>query len=427
MPRSSSGLDIVRKSLGKHEIATVQTTAIDKESGLVRLTTILAHSSGEWMSSEWPVCPISETASPQRMGAALTYARRYALFTLVGIAGEDDLDAPGIADGTTPSTDHGGNPTKSPLDSRFSPGRPGNGNASGVTNRTRAVLLDPEQSFALCDKVLAEIRDLASSDRATSWARAILPVKNSLTAADAKRVEEAFEQRLSELSLPATDVASDGPIDAVSARPDRAAGETPARPQDRPAAVAAEGNQPDQSTAIDKRVLAIAKPRRYRNKDHLRYVAQQPCLICGRKPSDAHHIRYAQPRALGRKASDEFTVPLCRVHHRAVHRVGNERAWWQAAGMDPLSVASKLWRTDATERGPDQFRSLAGRLQYRSDLKATRCGQHRARVTRLTGPRTMDMVQMTGVRFNPAGTAFADLGTPGTPQQAGPGLVGLLL
>src|SRR5438874_219215 len=90
----SSGLDIVRKSLGRHEIAAVQTTAIDSEAGLVRLTTVLAHASGEWISSEWPVCPVSETATPHRMGAALTYARRYALFTLVGIAGEDDLDAP---------------------------------------------------------------------------------------------------------------------------------------------------------------------------------------------------------------------------------------------------------------------------------------------------------------------------------------------
>src|SRR6202162_5992218 len=90
----SSGLDIVRKALGGHEIATVQTTAIDNEAGLIRLTTILAHSSGEWVSSDWPVCPIGETAAPHRMGAALTYARRYALFTLVGIAGEDDLDAP---------------------------------------------------------------------------------------------------------------------------------------------------------------------------------------------------------------------------------------------------------------------------------------------------------------------------------------------
>ena len=93
----SSGLDIVRKALGGHEIATVQTTAIDKEAGLIRLTTTLAHSSGEWLSSEWPVCAISETAAPRRMGAALTYATRYALFTLVGIAGEDDLDAPDLA------------------------------------------------------------------------------------------------------------------------------------------------------------------------------------------------------------------------------------------------------------------------------------------------------------------------------------------
>src|SRR5256886_11965446 len=89
----SSGLEIVRKSLGRHEIATVQTTAIDKEAGLIRLTTTLAHSSGEWVSSDWPVCPVSETSAPQRMGAALTYARRYALFTLVGIAGQDDLEA----------------------------------------------------------------------------------------------------------------------------------------------------------------------------------------------------------------------------------------------------------------------------------------------------------------------------------------------
>jgi hypothetical protein len=92
----SSGLDIVRKCLGRHEIAAIQTTAIDESAGLIRLTTVLAHSSGEWVSSDWPVCPVAETAAPHRMGAALTYARRYALFTLVGIAGEDDLDAPDL-------------------------------------------------------------------------------------------------------------------------------------------------------------------------------------------------------------------------------------------------------------------------------------------------------------------------------------------
>src|ERR1700722_7192287 len=92
----SRGLDIVRKALGKHEIATVQTTSIDNEAGLIRLTTTLAHSSGEWVSPDWTVCPVGETAAPHKMGAALTYARRYALFTLVGIAGEDDLDAPDL-------------------------------------------------------------------------------------------------------------------------------------------------------------------------------------------------------------------------------------------------------------------------------------------------------------------------------------------
>src|ERR1700732_4766312 len=90
----SSGLDIVRKTLSQHEIATVQTTSIDETAGIVRLSTVLAHASGEWIASDWPVCAISDKANPHRMGAALTYARRYALFTLVGIAGEDDLDAP---------------------------------------------------------------------------------------------------------------------------------------------------------------------------------------------------------------------------------------------------------------------------------------------------------------------------------------------
>jgi hypothetical protein len=109
-------------------------------------------------------------------------------------------------------------------------------------------------------------------------------------------------------------------------------------------------------------VLALSAPRRYRNRDHLRFVTQQPCLLCGRKPSDAHHIRFVQPRALGRKASDEFTVPLCRSHHRAVHRAGNEQAWWQTAGIDPLKIARKLWKHTRTDEGriaPDPPRAPA--------------------------------------------------------------------
>ena len=109
----ASGLDIIRKTLGQHEIATVQTTAIDQVAGIVNLTTMLAHASGEWIASDWPVCPVAETANPQRMGAALTYARRYALFTLVGIAGEDDLDAPDLC-AAPPSPPKGPSPSSRP-------------------------------------------------------------------------------------------------------------------------------------------------------------------------------------------------------------------------------------------------------------------------------------------------------------------------
>jgi hypothetical protein len=102
-----------------------------------------------------------------------------------------------------------------------------------------------------------------------------------------------------------------------------------------------DGRQPGR---IDKSVLTINTPKRYRDKGHLRFVAQQTCVLCGRKPAEAHHIRFAQPRALARKSSDEFTVPLCRAHHRALHRVGDEKAWWQQAGVDPIKVARKLWK-----------------------------------------------------------------------------------
>jgi hypothetical protein len=100
---------------------------------------------------------------------------------------------------------------------------------------------------------------------------------------------------------------------------------------------------PTEPTRIDKSALAIGNTRRYRDKAHLRFVAKEPCLICGRKPCDPHHLRFAQNRALGRKVSDEFTVPLCRTHHRALHRAGNEALWWQTAGHDPVKAASKLW------------------------------------------------------------------------------------
>jgi ERF superfamily len=327
----SSGLDIVRKTLGQYEIATVQTTSIDQGAGIVNLTTVLAHASGEWIASDWPVCPIAEMASPQRMGAALTYARRYALFTLVGIAGEDDLDSPDI---TTCGPAVGREPAS--RQDRFQPPRRGSGN--GRLRRTQTIaVLDGGQSAALCDKLLSEVASLTSADSAVIWAARALPAKNSLIASDAKLLENAFEQKLSGLSSRAVHESSTG---ESAETPDASLPEAPQ----------ASSVRSDQTRGIDKSALALATPRRYRNREHLRYVAQQACLVCGRKPSDPHHLRYVQPQALGRKASDEFAVPLCRVHHRAVHRAGDERAWWKQAGIDPIKVARKLWsRTRAKE------------------------------------------------------------------------------
>src|SRR5262245_39557621 len=161
----SSGLDIVRKTLGQHEIATLQTTVIDQAAGMVNLTTTLAHASGEWIASDWPVCPIAETANPQRMGAALTYARRYALFTLVGIAGEDDLDAPDLCDGPlspllashsfTPKDCQSGIPTRMPGN--------GGGRGGGIKGE-RSVTLDPDKSAALREKLLIEVENMTTVD-----------------------------------------------------------------------------------------------------------------------------------------------------------------------------------------------------------------------------------------------------------------------
>ena len=331
----SAGLEIVRKALGKHEIATVQTTAIDPEAGLIRLTTVLAHSSGEWISSDWPVCPVGETAAPHKMGAALTYARRYSLFTLVGIAGEDDLDAPDLptlhSDEGSSSLGHG---EKMNGDARAAAVAAGGRKNIGRRKFTRDLdrtELPPDQSASVREQLLGEIAVMQSTESATRWAQDEIITKNSLAATDARLVEEAFAVKLSELS-------DAGPGEAVSVA---ICAETHATP---PELAGTAVQKTDGPVVIDKSVLTIAEPRRYRNKEHLRFVAQQACLVCGRKPSDPHHLRFMQPRALGSKVSDEFVAPLCRIHHRAVHRVRDERAWWKQVGIDPIKIARKLWR-----------------------------------------------------------------------------------
>jgi ERF superfamily len=341
----SSGLDIVRKTLGQHEIATLQTTAIDQTAGMVNLTTTLAHASGEWIASDWPVCPIAEIASPQRMGAALTYARRYALFTLVGIAGEDDLDAPDLYDEPPSLLPSAVDRSFTPMgnESRMPTRTPGNGHARSSRKGEIPATLNPEQSAALRDKLLTEVESITSANLAAAWAREALTAKNSLTATDAKLVEDAFERKLLELRSSGTDAPSD---------------DNSVVPAGLPETVSAKA-APDQAKGIDKSVLTVAAPRRYRNREHLRYVAQQACLVCGRKPSDPHHLGFTQPRALGRKVSDEFAVPLCRGHHHAVHRSRDERAWWRQAGIEPIKVARRLWK---------ETRGMARRLSQRPAL-----------------------------------------------------------
>jgi hypothetical protein len=323
---------------------------------MVNLTTTLAHASGEWIASDWPVCAVAETANPQRMGAALTYARRYALFTLVGIAGEDDLDAPDLCDGPPsllPSAvERSFKPkgNQSPVAART----PGNGHGRGGRKGEIPVTLDPEQSAALREKLLTELLGITSADLAAGWAGQALTAKNSLTAADAKLVEDVFEQRLSE--LPSCDAAASSNEDSS--------------PQIARAQVIATTEVTDagQTKGIDKSMLTVAAPRRYRNREHLRYVAQQACLVCGRKPSDPHHLGFTQPRALGRKVSDEFAVPLCRGHHRAVHRSRDECAWWRQAGIDPIKVARRLWKAT---RGVGQRRSQRAALPRPSAAAAS--------------------------------------------------------
>jgi hypothetical protein len=315
----SSGLDIVRKTLSQHEIATVQTTSIDDNAGIVRLSTVLAHASGEWIASDWPVCAVSETAAPHRMGAALTYARRYALFTMVGIAGEDDLDAPDLVTPTPASS-----LSKTPKRNSKADGKRGNHRVlAGAANRACQSELSAALSASLRDELLREIESLKTGDEAALWAQRRLGAKSTLHSADAAHVERGFQDRLMSLT---TDTAA-GSIQKV----------------ERPLHRSGQGKKPPRSATIDKSILTLPTPRRVRDRDHVKSVAKQPCLVCGRRPADAHHLRFAQSPALGRKVSDEFAVPLCRGHHREVHRCGHEATWWEKVGIDPIVSARALW------------------------------------------------------------------------------------
>jgi hypothetical protein len=180
----ASGLDIVRKILSKQEVATIQSTRVEPTTGLIHLTTLLAHSSGEWISSDWPVCTSRDTeAAPHRMGAALTYARRYALFAIVGIAGEDDLDAPDAV--PAPIAAVGASPK---LDAKRDKAIP-----------RRASVLDLSNSSVLKDEMLSEIAARSNENALLAWAESSFAKKNTLVEADAQVIEEAYRKQLQKI------------------------------------------------------------------------------------------------------------------------------------------------------------------------------------------------------------------------------------
>jgi hypothetical protein len=164
--------------------------------------------------------------------------------------------------------------------------------------------------------MISELEQLEDPEALASWAQRALALKNQLSAGNAGEVEAAFAVRLARLGESA-------PVSAPEKRKAK--------------------RRPRQSERDSQEVTVIGKPVRERDRDHLRFVAAQPCLVCGRTPSDPHHIKFAEHRAMGRKVSDRFTVPICRLHHRELHRRGNEHAWWQKQGIDPLGIAASLW------------------------------------------------------------------------------------
>lgn len=234
-------------------------------------------------------------------------------------------------------------------------------------------VLEPEQSELQRNQLLAELENLGSPEAAAVWAQRALAAKNGLIASDARRIEEAFQTKLAAFGEPKAAEAK-----ASSLPP----------PSDRLPARSTRATQP-RKAAIDKAELPFPEPRRIRDKAHVKFVAKQPCLICGRQPSDAHHLRFAQHPALGRKVSDEFTVPLCRGHHREVHRSGDEAAWWNKAGIDPMLRARTLWlKTHPLPTRPDRTSIDDGTSGSSVDIDRKKAGHERRTSKRGTNYET---------------------------------------
>ena len=300
----------------------------------------------------------------------------------------DDLDAPPDAGNDVREVPKAavpgvaGNPDAAPAPTRSGQFQPGNGTNPPVREK-----LGAEASAAIRTQLVQEIETLPEGDLQPR-AIAILKAKNRLSTDDAKLVEDAFAARMARQEPWVEDPTTDQPtpVQADPIRPSSlpASGGAVKRPRGRPrgiqppiekAAVVEPTPTVDDSASldmtapsktskrdlnattvikIDKSVLRFGEVRRHRDKTHLRFVALQPCLLCGRSPSDPHHLRFAQPRAMGRKNSDEFVVPLCRTHHRQNHQFGDEVSWWKLTKIDPLKVALRLWQVSRgiIDKGP---------------------------------------------------------------------------
>ena len=237
----------------------------------------------------------------------------------MGIAGEDDLDAPDTLIEPSPTSDR---------EVQRTPRKPTNGTVHRPYKRP---VLDAANSSQLRDQLLAEIGDLKDGEDLALWAHRRLPSKNTLVADDARAIETAYQARLEGSAHSDPDALNMSPTSAVMQTPMTETSDAPA--------------------TVESAVSPLSKTVRRRSKAHLLFVGAQPCLICRRAPSDAHHLKFAQTRGLGIKVSDEFTVPLCRVHHQELHRHGNEAAWWANMNITPLQIAKQLWQTSPIHDG----------------------------------------------------------------------------
>jgi len=324
----ASGLDIVHKSLGQHEIATLQTTAVDQENGQVRLTTLLAHTSGG--IDRLGVAGVSHQRdrlpAPDGRGAELCATLCAVCAGRYRRRGQSRCPGPPHRASPAPATGQGGR-------------KPPHGS-----------IHKPEPSAALRDQLIAEITGLKTSDDLALWAHRRLPAKNTLTSDDATAVEAAYQGLL---DLSDDQARLDCPPELSGQGPPAPARQQLDLQRDKdlrpahPAALGIEGST-SPKPARDPMGDRAAPPRksvRRRSNAHLGFVAARPCLICRRLPCDAHHLKFAQPRSLGRKVGDEFTAPLCRDHHRQLHRHGNEAAWLANQQIAPIEVAKELSET----------------------------------------------------------------------------------